>query len=53
MIVVKDGKTIYGNHSISAERLLQLLGIEFEAEVFEGDEDEWCDYVKQFGGEMP
>jgi hypothetical protein len=49
--VVKDGKTIFGNHSVSAEEILKLLDIEFESEYFEGDEDEWYDYVKQFGGE--
>ena len=46
--VVKDGKTIYGNHSIDAYTLLNLLGIDYESEDFEGTEDEWYDYIKQF-----
>ena len=50
--IVKDNKTIYGNHSIDAEEILDILGIEYEHEEFTGTEDEWYDYVEPFGGEM-
>ena len=53
--IVKNGKTIYGNHSISYKDLIKLLGdsqnYEITHEDFDGDEDEWNEKMKQYGGE--
>lgn len=37
--LIVDGKLVYENHSIDNQTLLSILGIPFEAESIEDDED--------------
>lgn len=40
-----DGNLAYRNHSISAEKVLELLNIEYTSTYFE-EEDEFAEYIQ-------